>query len=127
MRRALLLLLATGCADEIFRPCGEYTPDWDGVKCTIDTHCVSCHDGYYPVVLPDDLIVDIEEGRGWFVTPGSPEESKLWRVISGKLCSGDEAWCDDPDLARMPLGSQPLPKSEWAHIEEWILAGAPLE
>ena len=124
MRWLPLLWLLAGCDDALLRPCGTYTPDWAGVQCMMDTHCASCHSGYYPVVLPDDVAEDVWFERGWYVRPGDLQGSKLWRVLSGALCTADDPACPDPDVGVMPLGGEPLPRSEWAHVEAWILAGA---
>jgi hypothetical protein len=122
------LLFAAGCDDTAFVPCGELTADWHGVQCTLNTHCVSCHSEPHtspPVlytVLPDDLIRDVVDGKGSLVVPGSPDESKLWRTLSGEL---------DPELDQwgiMPWGyREPLPLSQIDHVRAWIEAGAVIE
>ncbi len=122
------LLVAGACDDTVFVPCGELTPDWAGVQCTLNTHCISCHSNTHdnpPVqftVLPHDLQADLYAETGELVVPGDPAASALWRAVSGDL---------DPELdiwGIMPWGAeQPLPESEIGHIRTWIEDGAPLE
>jgi len=127
VRTLLPLLLLVACDDTVLIPCGSFTPDWHGVNCTLQVHCISCHGDVHdnpPVqftVLPGDLITDINEGRGELVVPGEPGQSRLWRVLSGEI---------DPvlDYKLMPLGTlDPLPDSQIDHVREWIETGALIE
>jgi hypothetical protein len=124
----LLWACVAGCDDDVLRPCTELTPDWDGVQCTLQQHCTSCHSEPHDVppvaytVFPEDLLADLllEEHR--LVVPGDPEASLLWRSISGELNPAIDGW------GIMPWGwSEPLPRSEIEHVEAWILAGAHIE
>ena len=123
----MLLFFLTACDDQVLAPCGELTPDWAGVSCTLDQHCISCHADVHadpPVkytILPEDLLFDLAHGTGKLVVPGDPDASLLWRSVSGELQVTD-GW------GIMPWGSfRPLPEDQTAHIREWIEAGAPVE
>ena len=121
------MVTSVGCDDQIFHPCGELTPDWHGVSCTVKTHCVSCHgephngpDLFITTILPADILRDVDSGAGNLVVPGDPAASKLWRTLSGEVLPSD--------YGPMPIGREaPLPMSEIGHIKAWIEAGAPIE
>lgn len=127
MAVALFPYLAA-CDDEILAPCGAYTPDWEGVTCFMEVQCISCHSTTHlepPVVhiFPDDVKEDLLHCQGSLVVPYSPEDSQLWRVISGELDHDVDVWGVMP-YVDVPGGGRPLPDSEIEHIREWILNGA---
>jgi hypothetical protein len=120
--------LLGGCDDTVFEtshvteaPPDDYTPDWAGVIALMDDHCLSCHepDGTNPIWFPDDIELDAANGTGFYVVAGSPDDSKLWRVLSGAL--------GENDYADMPLGSGPLPLEQVLHVKWWIALGAEVE
>jgi len=125
-----LAVLAAGCDDELFIPCGEYEPTWHGVQCLMNSQCVSCHAEEHPdyvptivTVLPGDVYADVLDGFDGdpLVVPGDPEASRLWRV----LVAPDSA---QQDFGLMPWGyTKPLPDSQIGHVREWIENGAPLD
>lgn len=128
MKHAGLLLVMIGCDNTVLRPCGELSPDWHGVQCTVNTHCISCHGEVHdspPVqftVLPSDLITDLLDEEHILVVPGDPSASQLWRVLSGELDPALDGW------GIMPYGyATPLPTSEIEHVRVWIEEGAELE
>jgi hypothetical protein len=136
-RLALCLLLAAGCAGEGIDDGGG---GGDGDFATIQTEifnqtCVqaSCHDAatrqggldltagvsYGNLVdVPPQNAVAVAAGD-LRVTPGSPEQSFLYRKVTGELAAGEGG--------RMPLGATPLSPSEIQLIESWIVAGAPAD
>lgn len=130
-RLALLLVVAVGCDDEIFEPCvapGAYTPDWPGVAAFVDDNCVACHSAQNPVILPGDIIEDIENGPDVrahegtdmeLIVPHEPQLSLIWLAIN-------QDREDDSPVGPMPLGSGPLCPATTKHVGEWIERGAPL-
>ena len=86
--------------------CGAYAPDWDGVTAFFADECLACHgdSNTNPVVLPEAIVEDLRTGAGFYVVPGDPDASRLWRVLSDDLVEGD--------YGVMPLGTGPLPVCE---------------
>ena len=114
-----LLPLLASCDDTVFvAPPKVYTSDWNGMRSLIDDQCAVCHGpgaGTFPV-LPDDLLVDIQDGTGFYVVAGEPDNSVLWRVLANELVDGD--------FAVMPLGRGQLPSASVTPIRIWIEDGA---
>lgn len=114
-----LLPLVASCDDTVFVPPPRaYTPDWDGVTMMIDEKCAVCHApgaGTQPV-LPDALLTDLRDGTGFYVVPGDPSASVLWRVLADELIDGD--------FAVMPFGRPAMSAEEIAPIKTWIEDGA---
>ncbi len=114
----MALVAISGCDDTLFEtPTVEYSPDWLGVQVFMVNNCAECHPGLEPAIdLPVDISVSLCAGQTWLVSPGDPEGSMLWRIISGDVLQ------DDPP--QMPPSVGALPDAEIAHIYEWIEDGA---
>jgi uncharacterized membrane protein len=82
-----------------------YTADWDGVQNLFADHCDSCH----PATNGIDLRADIDT----YVVPGDPDASRLWESLQAQ------------SISTMMPPSGKLPDEDIAHVEAWILAGAP--
>jgi hypothetical protein len=126
MPRALLVgsLLLAGCDDTLFGyvPPGtvpaDYTPTWTGVEALMRDQCVSCHASGNPVILPADVEQDLVDGNHFLVTPGDPEGSLLWRVLSDTQQLGE--------TGPMPYLSGPLEPQVVLHVKTWIETGCPI-
>ena len=92
-------------------------PRWEGeVVPLLTKYCVGCHNAQESEgELQMQSFAGLQRGgvSGAVVVPGKPDESPLWRRISG---------VDEP---RMPPEDSPQPSDEERRIlEAWILAGA---
>ncbi|MEW6272400.1 MAG: hypothetical protein AB1689_24220 [Thermodesulfobacteriota bacterium] len=133
---ACLLLLAAGCAGEGIDDGGGGngpTGDFATIQSEIfNQSCIlaSCHDSatrqggldltagasYANLVdVPPQNPVALAAGD-LRVTPGAPQQSFLYRKVTGELAPGEGA--------RMPLAGTPLGTGEIELIESWIAAGA---
>lgn len=121
MHRALIAaVLLAGCDDTVFKSQEVgYEPDWLGVQIFMVDHCTQCHPSIAEPEWPEALEEDILSGEHDYVTPGSPEDSMIWRVIS----PAEQVPGDPP---KMPQGTGPLPLPLTEHVREWIEMGAPL-
>lgn len=116
------LALSTSCDDTVFNSTGGgggdgYEPDFTGVVAMFHDHCHECHPALRDSFDAGILENDVEEGTGDFVVAGDPAASRLWRVIS-------DTRTDEDGGVMPPTGA--LPADQVAHVEDWILAGAPL-
>ena len=102
----VLLLAVTPCA---------FAENWDreAVK-ILEAKCKNCHGGQFEyarlrVMQPESLLAEPQgDSKFPFVTPGAPDQSRLWISIS-----------ED----RMPEEGEPLSESEKEVIYKWIEAG----
>jgi hypothetical protein len=119
-----MALMATGCGggddsgDSDTSPPETYDPTWDGMLAFMDDNCARCH-ADPPATstvpkLPEALEADLRDGTGHYVVPGDLDGSWMWQLVSGGA---------DPFV--MPQDGL-LPAESVAHVEQWILAGAPL-
>ena len=83
----------------------DYTADWAGVQAMFEDHCDVCHPSQNGI----DLRTDIDA----YVVAGSPEDSSLWEALQAQ------------SISTMMPPSGKLSDEELAHVEAWILAGAP--
>lgn len=88
------------------------------VQSIFDDKCTSCHDDGDDLVLAGSLAPLLklkgETGKP-MVVPGKPGESYLMAKLVGKDIEGDP----------MPMGDDPLPKSEMDDVKAWIVSLAP--
>jgi hypothetical protein len=138
MKRCVWVLFFAGCSgsggidsdpvdsDEPIETDEPVAATWrDGVGPLFDARCQPCHTGYdfgdIQVNRRADL-VDVPSSIGMpLITPGSLEDSYVWRkVTETHLEVGGSG-------ERMPLDVAPLDASEEGLLSEWILAGAPLQ
>ena len=117
----LTIGLSVGCDDTVFPTNNrDYTPDWVGVQVFFFDHCIRCHPAIEPAIdLPGDIRGDVCGEFGSWVVPGDPDESMLWRVVSGEIRS------DDPPI--MPFGTGQLRSDQVDFLREWIQNGAVIE
>jgi len=106
------------CADE---PAAEITPEQEKffetkIRPVLARACYECHSAkkqqFSLRVDSRDFLVEGGDG-GSALTPGKPEESRLWQVL-----------LHDPDDTQMPPKGK-LPDQELADIKLWIEMGAP--
>lgn len=123
---ALVLAALIGCDDTVFpSEVPSYEPTWSGVRVFMYNECRRCHiDGGLgdPLVLPDDVEVDVVLEGGSYVVPGDPEASLVWQVIS--FGYEPETVTAPPP---MPLGDAPLSPTITEHVYQWIEDGASLD
>jgi mono/diheme cytochrome c family protein len=79
------------------------------VRKIFQDQCLECHGKEDEISLLD--LTSLVSSRR--IVPGKPDESKLFRVISGKA------------QPAMPQDKDPLPADQIASIRQWIQAGAP--
>ncbi len=95
----------TGDTGSVAAP--TYEASWDGVQAMFAEHCDSCH--------PTTNGIDLRASIDTYVVPGDLEASDLWDAVGGTSIS-----------TMMPPSGR-LPSESVAHVEDWILAGAPTE
>src|SRR4051794_4393376 len=81
----------------------------------LEANCIRCHNsgtrlGGLSVASSTDLLKG--GAHGGAVTPGKPDDSLLYRMISG-------------DKPKMPAGSPPLDAADITAVRDWIEQGAP--
>jgi len=118
---SLMLVMSVACDDVVFPGGGtEYTPDWLGTQVFFSDSCVSCHPSVSDAIdLPSDIFSDVCNETGFWVVPGDPDASLLWRLVAGTNTE------EDPPV--MPFGTGPLPASQTDFLREWIAQGALIE
>ena len=82
-----------------------YEAAWAGVQAMFADHCDSCH----PTTNGYDLRAQIDD----YIVPGDPDASYLMDALRGVSIS----------VMMPPYGR--LPAESIAHVEQWILDGAP--
>ncbi len=113
-------MMGGGSPPPAFTPLPTATPGGDvevsfrrDVLPIFNRSCVSCHGGTQGLWLNSYEGVMAGSQHGPVVVPGNPEESELYRRITGQK------------QPAMPLGGTPLPQREIEVIRRWIEAGAP--
>jgi len=125
-----MLSLLAACDDATFVSSAQYGSDWDGTREMLVRHCSDCHvEGNQPlpdndlradrVSLPDAVITDLCQELGFYVVPGDPAESMLWRIVA------DQREPFDPPV--MPSGRSRLTTAQLDDLEAWIRAGAEVD
>jgi len=110
---AVLLFLA-GCAQYAGAADVSFTRD---IVPILLRKCTGCHGeranlGGYRAHTYQGLLKTGASGLA-SITPGSPEKSRLYQLITAKV-----------DLLRMPKSDDPLPAAQVATIRKWIAEGA---
>jgi len=85
------------------------------VKAIFDDKCTSCHDDSDDLVLEGSLAPLLKlkgQNGGPMLVPGKPDKSYLFAKLTGENIEGD----------LMPMGDDPLPKSEMDDIKAWIVS-----
>lgn len=124
MRRIPIVLLALGCGGEppstqdSTPPVVVYEPTWAGMQLLIADNCARCHPSVNGIdlvaELPNQTTATITGYLPW-VTPGQPDQSWMWLLVSGQV----------PTI--------PMPADGWLPLETvdpirvWIEDGAPFE
>lgn len=105
-------------ADTAVDPPEAYEPTWTGMERLFADHCDRCHPAQNGIDLHAEAIdhtTTPTPGYLPWITPGEPDESWMWLMVSGQA-----------GLSRMPSDGL-LPLETVDPMRVWIENGAPFE